>query len=317
MKDSAEMSITEARMSQSSLPRVRNRKRLLLLTLYLLLVPSFGMLGVFGYYPAFSALLHAFYDWHPGFRSTFVGLANFEQAIHDPIFIRSFWHVFLMVLVGITVGLAVPFVVAELLVAVRNPRVQSVLKVALIVPMALPGIVTILLWGAMLEPTQGVVDQFLKTLGLPHSFNWFGSPHLALISIMLIGFPWVAGLPFLLYLAALQAIPSEIREAAIIDGASVVHRLTRIDIPLVMPQTRLLVVLSIIGQMQNLIPMLLLTQGGPDFATMVPAGWAMDEAFTDGNWGYASALSVILFIVMLVVSVISWILTSNRAKAYM
>jgi ABC-type sugar transport system permease subunit len=275
-------------------------------------LPSFLGLAIFDYFPAVSAFFHAFYNWHPGFESTFVGISNFIQAMTDPVFLLSFAHVAFMVLAGITLGLAIPFVVSEMLIAVRNKRLQSIFKTALLVPMAVPTIVTILLWGAMLTPESGVVDEILKSLGLPHSYAWYGSPHLALISIILIGFPWVAGLPFLVYMAALQAIPEEIRDAAIIDGASALTRIIHMDIPLVMSQTRLLLILAIISQMQNLMPILLLTQGGPDFATMVPSGWMFDQAFTYGNWGYAAALSVVLFIVMLVVSIASWVLVTRR-----
>ncbi|MHB1630146.1 MAG: carbohydrate ABC transporter permease [Bacilli bacterium] len=291
------------------------RRVVRLLPLYLTVLPTLILLIAFNWYPALSQFWHSLFDWTPGFPSQFVGVSNFVQAYQDSTFTSGFVKLFWLMLFGLIVPtLVVPFTAAEMLVAVRNPRTQGILKVALVIPMAFPGVVTLLLWGYMFDPSTGLIDAILKMFGMTHAINWLGNPHTALISLMLIGFPWVGGLPFLVYLAGLQSIPTELREAAVIDGASVFQKIVRIDIPLVFSQTRLLIILGIVGGIQNIVPMALLTQGGPAFSTMVPILWTFDQAFTYGMWGYACALAVILFVAMTILSVVAFRLSRSSSR---
>ena len=305
MSDDSQLNRSGVFFSIPLLFKWKKRKFRRYLPLYLLLIPTMTFIAVFSYFPALSAFYHSTFNWHPGFQSNFTGLSNFVQAFQDNDFLSGFRRVMWLVLFGVTIAFATPFLVAQMLLAVRNQRIQSILKALLIIPLAFPGVVTILLWGFMFDPTQGLINTTLHSLGVHGTINWLGSPRLALFSIMLIGFPWVAGLPFLVYLAGLQSIPPELHEAARIDGANAFHRILRIDVPLVMSQTRLLTILAVVNWMQNIVPMMLLTNGGPSYATMVPVLWAFNQAFTVGQWGYACALSVILFIIMLTVSLIS------------
>jgi len=274
--------------------------------LYLLLLPSVGSMILFIYYPTLNAIYHSFFDWHPGFESRFIGFDNYIRAFTDTIFLKGFGYVGLLVLFGVTLAFAVPFIVAEMLMSIKRTKIQSLFKSLLILPLAFPSIVTILLWGFLFDPNQGGINKLLGLLHLSNSINWLGTERLAIFSIMLIGFPWVASLPFLVYLAGLQSIPDEIRQSSLIDGCNVFQRILYIDIPSVLSQTRMLTILAVVGWIQNIVPIMLLTRGGPSYGTMVPGLWTYFSAFTNGEWGYAAALSTILFFIMIIISFFSW-----------
>ena len=117
-------------------------------------------------------------------------------------------------------------------------------------------------------------------------------------SLMFMGFPWIDGVGMLIYLAGLLAIPMEVTEAAIMDGASSLRRFFSIELPLIIPQLRLILILNVIGALQGFGPQLLVTRGGPSNATTVPA-WEMYQAATmSGRYGVASAIGVVLFVLI-------------------
>ncbi|GCE21864.1 carbohydrate ABC transporter permease [Dictyobacter kobayashii] len=273
---------------------------------YVPLLPLFAVLGLFSYYPALSGLYHAFFDWRPGFDSPFIGFQNFAALPSDSVFIHSFTNIIQFFIFGVTLAWIVPLFAAELVLAHSSKRWQFIFRTLLIVPIAFPMVVVFYLWGFMYEPNIGMINTMLHAIGLSSlERNWLGDPNIALYSLMFLGFPWIASTPFLLFLAGLQSIPTEIFDAASIDGASWFTRIIRIDIPLISGQFRLLFVLAIINYVQFAIPMALLTNGGPAYSTMTPALYMINQAFYDGNWGYAAALSSVLFIITALFSVIS------------
>ena len=120
-----------------------------------------------------------------------------------------------------------------------------------------------------------------------------------------VGFPFVAGLNLLIYLAGLDNIPGEVIDAALLDGATGWRRFWRIDVPFITGQIKLIVILTMITQIQGFQTIILLTQGGPGYSTTVP-GWVMyQNAFQFGRMGYASAIGVAMFIVMLIMTAIN------------
>ncbi|GLV61026.1 ABC transporter permease [Dictyobacter sp. S3.2.2.5] len=273
---------------------------------YVPLLPLFAVLGLFSYYPALSGLYHAFFDWRPGFDSPFVGMKNFTALLSDGVFVHSFTNIIQFFIFGVTLAWVVPLFAAELVLAHSSKRWQFIFRTLLIIPIAFPMVVVFYLWGFMYEPNIGMLNTMLHALGWSSlERNWLGDPNIALYSLMFLGFPWIASTPFLLFLAGLQSIPGEIFDAASIDGASWLTRIMRIDIPLISGQFRLLFVLAIINYVQFAIPMALLTNGGPAYSTMTPALYMVNQAFYDGNWGYAAALSSVLFIITALFSVVS------------
>jgi len=270
---------------------------------YLGLLPTFVVLGVLQYYPAISGVVHSFFDWRPGFTSPFVGVANYRTMLADDLWWRSFRNLGVIFVASVTIMWIFPLLAAELVITLRSERLQFLFRTLLIAPLAFPGVVTALVWSFFYDPNNGVINRALTTVGLPQlAQNWVGDPRTALGSLLMIGFPWIASLPFLVFLTTLQNIPKEVFEAAELDGASRLRRLVAIDLPLLAGQIRLLFFLVTISVLQYGFAAYLITGGGPDNATQVPVLRMIGVAFQGSDWGYATTLSTALFLITLVLS---------------
>jgi raffinose/stachyose/melibiose transport system permease protein len=189
-----------------------------------------------------------------------------------------------------------------------------VAKYLLVLPIVLPPLILIEVWAYLLQPQYGLIDVFLGAAGLPQP-TWLTDPHLALVSILLIGFPWISNLGFLIFLGGLQNLPKDVLDAAVIDGVGALKRVFTIDIPLLLPQFRIVVILSGIYAVQNFIPILLLTNGGPGTATLVPGLDMYQSAFQNDQYGYGMAIGTLLFVVMLAFTLIALRLLRPRTTA--
>jgi len=273
---------------------------------YLFLLPTFLALILFSYYPIASAFAHAFTEWKGNGNSTWVGLANFGELLRDDVMGASAGNVVVLLLARVVITLTVPLAVAEAIFALRNLRWQYVYRVLFVVPMVVPGIVMLLVWGFFFDYNLGPLNNALGAVGLASwKQAWLGDPTIALYSLIAIGFPWVGGFALLVYYAGLQNIPVDVLDSARIDGAKGLTRFRAIDLPLLLGQTRLLLVLAFIGGVQEFQTQLLLTNGGPFYSTMVPGLHMYETAMTFDRMGYACAIGVLLFAVSLVLTYIN------------
>lgn len=176
-------------------------------------------------------------------------------------------------------------------------------------------VVTILVW-RWLYSIDGGVNLILQAVGLESVTRaWLGDRHTVLWAIMFVGFPKVAGLNFLIYLAGLQNISQELLDAAVVDGANLLQRFFRIELPLIRGQVRLLVMLTIIYWLRSFEIPLIMTDGGPGWASMVP-GLRMYQTVTrDFNLGYGSAIGFVLFLVILMVTIVQMRMTRESTKS--
>ncbi len=268
---------------------------------YLFLAPTFALLALFEYYPAFSAVYHSFFDWDGFYVNRFIGPANYKEILFDDWALRiSVVNMLKLMAFGMAVGLAMPILVAEVLFSLRSLRWKYAYRVLLVLPALIPGIVGMLLWGYMYEPTYGLVNQLLRAVGLGGlAREWLGDPRVALYALMFMGFPWVGGIGVLIYLAGLQNIPQEVLDCCKLDGAQGLSRFFRVDLPLIMGQVKLNVIMGFIGGIQGFGVQLILTKGGPGFATTVPGLVLYDNAFKYGRMGYASAIGVCMFVIIM------------------
>lgn len=271
---------------------------------YLALLPLAVVLGLFQYYPAVSGMFYSLWNWNPAGNSVFIGFGNYSKMLGDVIWWRSFGNLGLIFAFSV-VSWVIPLFAAELLIRLKNLRAQFAFRTLLIVPMAFPGVVTALLWSFMYDPNSGAINKALDAVGLHFlTQNWVGNPHIALWALVFIGFPFIAGLPFLIFYSSLMNIPPELFEAATLDGAGAVKRFWTIDLPLMATQAKLLLFLGVVGTLQYGFMAYIVTSGGPDNATMVPVLRMLNVAYQGGDWGYASALSTTLFIITLFFSCI-------------
>jgi raffinose/stachyose/melibiose transport system permease protein len=267
-----------------------------------LMLPSLLLIGLFAYYPAVRSLIGGFYQWN-GFSSPkYVGLAQFKQYVKSPTFAPEARNLLLLVIGSILITLVSQFVAAEVVCHLPK-RASTIAKYLLTLPIVLPPIVLIDVWAYLFNPTDGLIDRIFGAVGLPQP-QWLTSNHLALVAILLVGFPWVSNLGFLIFLGGVQNLPREISEASSVDGAGWLRRVFSMDIPLLMPQFRIVVVLSGVYAVQNFIVILLLTNGGPGNDTLVPALDMYQSAFQNSNYGYGMAIGTMLFIAMLIFTLI-------------
>lgn len=277
---------------------------------YLLLVPSFALLFTFIYYPAGLALVMSFFDWQPPIRADFVGLLNFQRVLADAVFWNSWRNMLLIVLWTFTVPFAMPFIVAEAIFNLRSRRAQQLYRMLILIPILVPGMVTLQLWRWIYSYPNGGLNLLLKALGLGQLAKpWLGTVSTALPAILFMGFPWIIGTAPLIYLAGLMNISTDILDASKIDGCSTFRRIITIDIPQILSQARLFITFGIIGVFQGFGAQLVLTQGGPYGATMVPGLYLYIKAFGIERFtknypqlGEACAVGVILFLLISVFS---------------
>ena len=304
----------DPRQVRAEQPEVLRRRRRVPWGVYLALVPALGLLGFFGYYPGISGLVHSLTNWEPGFSSPFVGLGNYRAMWHDSLWWESFAHLGIIFAVAVTAMWVIPLAAAELLITLSRPRWRLFFRYLLIVPLAFSPVIQVLTWQLIYDPNVGVLNGFLGQAGLEAlEKNWLGDPNTALWALIFINFPWVAGLPFLIFSAGLQNIPGEIFDAAAIDGAGRWKRFLAIDLPLLLRQVRLLFFLAVVFVLQYGFAPYIATQGGPDNATTVPVLRIVGVAFGAGEWGYAAALSTTLLLLMMVMSGLTLLAGRRRA----
>ena len=274
---------------------------------YLMLVPTFALLLTFNYFPAFMGLYRAFFKWDIGLQPEFLGLGNFEKLfIRDDVFIKSLRHVSLLTSWRVISAVTFPFIVAELIFNLRSHVHKYTYRVLTILPAVVPGIVILLLWQFIYDGTHGLLNAFLEGIGLEDwQKPWLGSPKTALYAVTFMGFPWVGGVTVLIYLAGLQGISDEVIDSSLVDGCSGLRRLFAIDIPLILGQFKLIIVLAVIGGLQGWVAVFVMTAGGPGTASIVPGLWMYNNAFLWNKMGYASAIGMFLFVLIMGLTILN------------
>ena len=272
------------------------RKRML----YLALTPTFALLSVFEYYPPLSAMYHAFFQWTGASDPKFVGLANFAELATDKVFWPSVANMLRVLVVHLAFQLTVPFLVAELLFHLRIERLSYLFRLLFVVPLVVPWIVSLLIWQFIYDPSVGLLNAILGAIGLDWlRGGWLGDPSRALWAYTFIGFPFAYPVYVLILLAGLQGITDSVHEAALMDGARGLRKMLSIDLPLVTGQLKLILILTVIQNVQLYGSVLVLTRGGPGYATMLPGLHMYLNAFEFSRMGYASAIGFVMFLVIL------------------
>jgi raffinose/stachyose/melibiose transport system permease protein len=283
---------------------------------YLFVLPTFILLCIFNYYPAFSGLYRSLFDWAVGGQAKFIGFKNFIEILTDKNFQISVVNVIKLTIWNVLVpSLIIPILVAEMIFNLHSPKAKYIYRVLVISPMVIPSIVILLIWQFIYDADYGLLNAILKNIGLGYlARSWLGDPNTALYAIMAIGFPWIGGTTVLIYLAGLMNIPNSIFDAALLDGVIGLKRFFNIDLPLITGQIKLCVILSLIGTIQGYGTMLVLTGGGPGVATLVPGLYMYQAAFNFGRMGFASAVGVILFLVILWLTILNMKYISSPAE---
>jgi raffinose/stachyose/melibiose transport system permease protein len=237
----------------------------------------------------------------------FVGLGNIRKIIHDADLGWSFVVVGIFVVSNVF-KMVIPITAAVVLHHIVSARASYIYRVMFVIPMVVPMMVFFLMWKYFYEPNAGILNEILRTCGIIGAtdiIQWLSSETLVIPSLIFAGFPWVGAFGVLIYLAGLQNIPEAIYEAAEIDGAGALHIFWQIELPLIMTQVRINLVLMIISTVQQWENVYLFVgeSGGPNGSATIPGLLVFREAFSRGHFGYGCAVGFLLFIVTLILTI--------------
>lgn len=285
-----------------SRPRVMSRRRRESLAAAAFLAPDLVGLFVFVFLPIGFALVISFFDWNLISPMKFVGLANYQRLLGDGEWWASLGRTlqFALIYVPLLFALALALAVAFTSLVGRS---ASVLRSGYLLPFAVTSVIASTLWMFLYTEKTGYLNAFLNLIGIPDQ-PFIGSPAQAMVSIVVVVL-WInLGYTSLLFFSAIKEIPSSISEAARLDGASPWQTFWRITLPLIRPTAIFVIVTSTIAAFQILDIILVMTSGGPADATQVGALYIYQRSFERLEMGYGSALSVVMFLILLVISLI-------------
>jgi len=263
--------------------------------------------------PMVQTILYSFTDRSLKTSYSFVGMTNYVHAIHDPFFWASLQHT----LVYTFLSLIMLFVPALFLAwCLAQPlRMKRFFRIIIFTPVVLSVLVTSLIWKFFLNPNWGLLNAFLKQIGLGAlSTPWLGDTRTALFAVTAASVWHSMGMYVVLLSAGLERIPSDMYEAAKVDGANHRQQFFYISFPLLWDVLRTLIVLWIIHAIQAFAWVFVMTQGGPMNSTEVAATYVYSIAFVSNKFGYATALATLM---MIVIMVFTWFANRlNRRESY-
>lgn len=277
----------------------RKKKDILIFSL-----PYLTVYVLFMVFPVVYGFYLSFFDWNILSTKVFIGLRNYAEAFRDPEFLSSFLHTLQFVIISTPLIIAIGFIMA--LIAVRPTKTGRISETVFFLPYMLSTSVVGTLWAWIFQKNYGLANQLLKSIGLS-PLGWLTDPSIAMTSIIIATLWWTVGFNMILFSAGMKQIPDEIYDAAKIDGASSFTTLTKITIPLLRDTSLLVLVLQIIASFKVFGQVYVMTGGGPYGTTRVLVQYVYKTGFSYFRLGYASAMSILLFMVILIVSVIQFL----------
>ena len=272
---------------------------------YLFIAPSLALVLLFSYYPAALAFYTSFTNMSLRRVTEFIGVTNYVTIFTEDFYFRvGFINLLIIAVTGVVKTVTIPLFVAELIYWLRSSKLRYLFRTLYVFPAVVPGLVTILLWRMIYDPNIGLLNLILSGVGLSHlQTAWLGNENTALWAIIGAGFPYVEIFALLIYLGGLMDINPELYDAAHIDGANWWSRFWRVDVPLLEAQFRLLLFFTFAGSIAGFANIWIFTRGGPGYATYTPA-LEMYRQLIDTEYGYSSAIGVILFIMSFIATVV-------------
>ncbi|MGM0560929.1 MAG: carbohydrate ABC transporter permease [Pseudomonadota bacterium] len=271
---------------------------------WMLLAPALIMLTTFAFLPTVSALWRSFFSRETSRNpSEFIGLENYEYLFQDPVF----WQVATnnLIYAGVTIPVSIVIALGMALWANSKMQGRTFLRIAYFTPTMLPMIAAANLWLFFYTPDIGLIDSITALFGA-EPVNWLGQPETALWAVIVVTIWKEAGFYMIFYLAALQTIPPDLREAAIIEGASRWTYLRRILLPLLMPTTLFVMINAMINSVKLIDHLFILTKGGPNNASKLLLYWIWETAFSYFDRPMAAALTVLVLAVLGLVAILQF-----------
>lgn len=274
------------------------------MTAYLFLLPNFLGFLVFTFIPVIFAFVLSFTNWDGSDNMEFIGFENFVKMFQDSNFTISFLNTVIYTVGTVPVIMILALLFSMLLNSgIKGaplfrafhffPHISSIVAIAVV-------------WQFLYNPSQGPINMALRALGVQNPPGWLGSTDWALFGVMIMIIWKGIGYYMINYLAGLQAIPKDLYEAATIDGANGFEQFIYVTLPQLKPTNFYVAIMAIIQSFQVFTPIYVMTQGGPGRATSVLVYQIYKDAFVNFRMGYASAMSMALFVIIFVVTLIQF-----------
>lgn len=283
---------------------------------YCFIFPAVVIFSIFYIIPFVNVFWYSFLDWDGIMRinaTNLVWLTNFKEVMTDKVWWQSVWQASYITLIALTFQNALAFLLAW--ACDREIRLKNFYRVIFFIPPVLSEVVVGLVWKWILDGNYGILNSWLVHLGFPNLVkDWLSNPNSALTTLAVVhcwkGFGW----GFLLFLAGLQTIPRELYEAARVDGANAWQSFKNITVPMMIPVTVLVMILTVLGTMQVFALIYTMTGGGPGYHTEVPVTRIFASMRGSSRFGYACAQGIVFGVILMIASFIQYRF-SKKAKA--
>ncbi|SED58238.1 carbohydrate ABC transporter permease [Ruania alba] len=274
------------------------------------ILPNFIGFAVLTLVPVLILFYLAFTSWNAFGQADWIGLENFERLLTDGTFHTALANTAYYALMHIPLTLAASLGLALLL----NHKMRGIafFRTVAFFPYITSIVAIAVVWNMLFSPDSGPINQFLMAVGIDNPPGWTTSASWSMPSIVLVSVWREMGYYMLLFLAGLQAIPRELYEAARVDGAHAVQRFWNVTVPSLRPTTFFVTVILTIQSFKILDLILVMTDGGPGTSTLVLAQYIYRKGFEENDFGYASAVAVVLFFICLALTVVQFLLNKRR-----
>ena len=301
-------STTADKPAASSAAKPRRKTGDLGIAMVFVLPAAIGF-GLFFLWPTIRGIYLSLTNYDGSNRpGKWVGLANYQQMLHDPVLAKSLLVTVEYVIINIVVQTLLALAIALLMQKVVTSTLS---RGTLLTPYFIAPVIAALVWFWMLDPNLGIVNVFLEKIGIG-SISFFGSSTWVIPTIALVNVWKYMGYTALLIFAGLQTIPGSVYEAASLDGAGEVKQFFKITVPLLRPVLVLVLITSVVGSFQVFDTVAVTSRGGPANASNVIQYYIVDQAFNRSHFGYGSAISVLLFVILIVVALVQFRVLRGR-----
>ncbi|HZG77439.1 MAG TPA: sugar ABC transporter permease [Paenibacillus sp.] len=272
-------------------------------TIFFLMAPGFLLVSLLIFVPILIAFYYSLTNWSGVGEYSYIGFSNYRDIFsNDPIFWKS-----LLNSLFLGFGLVLiqhPFAVLIAMLIQYCGRWEKLLQVCIFIPSIISTFVTTKLWTSIFDTQFGLLNRMFEQIGLEAwKQDWLGDPGWAMVCIVFVCMWQGFGYAFLLYFAGIKGVSKDLYEAAMLDGATQWQLNTRIVLPLLVPVIRVNLVLAVISAFKQMETVYLLTGGGPANSTQFLSTYLYSKAFRESLYGYGNAISILLVVICLIVTV--------------
>ena len=283
-----------------------------LITGWSFILPNFLGFGLLTLLPVIALFYLAFTSWNAFGSAPWVGFANFERLIGDRLFQTSLFNTAYYTVFHIPLTLAASLFLALLLN--RKLRGVAFFRTAAFFPYITSIVAVAAVWNMLFNPESGPINQVLMALGIENPPGWTVSTDWSMPAVIIVATWREMGYYMLLFLAGLQGIPRELYEAARVDGANAWQQFRNVTLPGLRPTTFFVTVMLTIGSFKIFDLILVMTNGGPGTSTVVLSQFIYRKGFVENQFGYASAASIVLFLICITVTIVQFLVNKRRAS---